>query len=175
MARKFDIIKKLLPKYEAALAELADQTGREIQTAYDDVIDEFYASYSPVSYDRTYSLYSASNRSRLSPNARYYENVGTLSYTAGIEVDASFMDSDYVGWAPNGTYTDAEIFNRAYNGGIHGFCKADLKGFSKKMFHTIPPKAKKAPSVRMQSRFSHATNKSAMDRKWKVTAKKYFG
>lgn len=107
----------------------------EIQAAFMEVIDSFYASYTPVAYQRTEATYMAS--SNYDDSTKFtWEGRHTVS---GIQVDAANIEPRYGGqpyynhWGKNkGRPMNTEwVFERTFSEGIHGVNKADYRRFQK--------------------------------------------
>lgn len=115
--------KKLEKKFNEAIELFAQDVAMQIEGAYENIIDEFYAEYDPRWYDRTYSTYLGSSG--------YYGLFNNWEngngYRAGIEVDSSNIPGD-----PYRADKDW-VFARTFEKGIHGYGLMDRRkyGFKK--------------------------------------------
>lgn len=140
----------LIPKEElqreidSAVRTAARQLGEEIANAYRKAIKDFYGAYTPRSYDRTLSLrYGMMGINGGDPlkggAAGFAKPLASFkggssgqhmisAYQAGIYVDPMFIEGDpYWKSPPHGKqFPKAEIFERSFASGIHGFTRKEV-------------------------------------------------
>ena len=113
MANK-EITKKAEKITDKILSEMTYNILFEIESAYERIIDKFYSDYAPKYYNRTFSIYNASNVfDDYSKGITKTKN----GYQIGIHVS-----SDNISGNP---YSESKetVFNRTFVQGIHGFAK----------------------------------------------------
>jgi len=136
-------IEKMAKKItDKILREMTYNIMFEIESAYERIVDKFYSDYSTKYYNRTFSIYNASN-----VYDDYSRGITKTSngYQIGIRVS-----SDNISGNPYSR--DKEwIFSRAFVEGVHGFSKDDD---SSKNFKTIPPKTYPSPKEQMDEWFN---------------------
>lgn len=174
---------------DTACRHVAKEVGEEIQLEYSKQIRWFYEDYSPSSYKRTYSLWTASSGYG---HKQTWGRNKYMSYWGGITVDSSQISGDpyrkpYLhGWntgdvgssdfkrsreeresikresrgsSPHWRVPTAEIFERSFLKGIHGFTRgytvySTWKRGKKKgdsSVQTILNKPIKIPSIKKMS------------------------
>lgn len=126
-----DIIKYIKSAATEATEEMAYQVSTDIERMFRDAVSQFYYSYTPRAYKRTFSTYQASSN---------YENMGRYKITgnnfeAGISVDPSNIQGQpyHNHWGKDrGKPMDTEwVFNRTFYEGIHGILKHDIDKLNK--------------------------------------------
>ena len=130
---KYDIftengLKKLF--YDSA-QELAEEVLWEIENAYENAIDMFYADYDPLWYYRTYSSYYGSSGSQDLFSSENY-NFANDIYNVGINVDSSYIPGEpyKAHRRKNGADKDW-VFRRTFLQGIHGINARQMFGKKK--------------------------------------------
>ena len=100
-----------------ASSRLADYVYENINKKYVETINKFYEDYDPIYYDRRYNLY----RGYSGFYNKIKKRLSDGTYLTGIEVGAEFIGNN-----PYKISADY-VFNRAFEQGIHGITKEDLK------------------------------------------------
>lgn len=166
-----DFRKDIEKRYMSAIEHLAEEVSFQIESAYETVIEKFYDDYSPVSYNRTYSTYLASDGY---DDPFSYTQSGNV-YTAGIQVS-----SDFIQGKPYRADTDW-VFNRTFERGIHGFNKKDMDTYNVgKYGNNIwrvkhrPKNMRPAPKKLMDREFKRITKKGNMDKLFNEQLSKAF-
>ncbi len=167
----YDIKKDIKKRYMRALDNLAEELSFEIENAYETIIERFYNDYSPISYNRTYSTYLASDSFE---NPFSYTQMGN-TYFSGINIDPSFINGKPyradTGW----------VFERTFEKGIHGINRNTVINRNKKRYGDdvwkvkhIPKNMKPAPKQLMDKEFKRITRKSNLDRMFNEQLNKSF-
>lgn len=169
------MLEDITTKYNKAVKEFAEEVLYEIETAYENVIDKFYADYTPDYYDRTYSTYLGSSGYEDTNNPYNLWNIGD-SWFAGINVSSSNIPGHpykaYKGW----------VFDRTFFKGIHGIARADLRKINKyrgKLYHKEvikikTPKAMVPPPKKLLDReFKYITKHQKLDEQFNKIVRKY--
>ena len=131
------IVADIKRKGDNALNQASKEIGEKISKGLHTAIHSFYSIYKPESYSRTYNLYTIGKG--VGGKGIFSKRVGLLEYDCGLYIGAEYMEGDYYKNPPHGwTMSKADVFNRAYNEGIHGFTKDDLTGWWYPK--VIPPK-----------------------------------
>ena len=99
--------------------EMAYDIFFEIESAYERIVDKFYDDYAPKYYNRTYSIYKASNAyESFSIGVNHKGKTGSIDgYEIGIRVS-----SDNISGNPYSEDKET-VFDRTFVHGIHGFAK----------------------------------------------------
>lgn len=102
--------------------EASELICKDLKKMYNSVIREFYRSYHPKSYDRTYSTYAANN---LYNNDNYSSIVDDLG--DGFKVE--FLVSDY--FIKSQPYEEDRtwVFTRTFVKGIHGWIPGEWDSY----------------------------------------------
>lgn len=109
-------------RFKNYLEDFAGEMTYQIESAYESVIDSFYAEYEPRSYRRTFSTYEASDKT----NDLFGFTPVSDGYEAGITVD-----SENIPGKPYRADTHW-VFTRTFKEGIHGFTKAEYSKWKEK-------------------------------------------
>lgn len=122
-----DVIKKIQDGFDNVMQSAASDFGRAMQNGFDNAIDNFYASYAPRSYRRTYMLYQLSNCS-IYNSGKLWQKIGDHQYSGGIMVSPIYVPAGaYIKVPPHGLFMNAnKVFELSYMRGIHGFTKEQL-------------------------------------------------
>lgn len=159
--------------YENAIEKTARRIGREIEKAYEAEIKRFYDDYDPISYERTYSTWWASDGYRNYPSWNKY--LGNLQYEAGIVVDP--MNIQNKKGHPYRA-TTMWVFDRTWRLGIHGINKRNIrykiktKGRGKKKreyevkwnYRRFPTNTRPAPKTEFIKAFNKIKQHKNIDR-----------
>lgn len=155
-----------------AFRRVAEEAAQDIQNAYELSIDEFYKSYEPRRYRRTYSTYKAS--SGYGKNGKNLViQTGEYAYEAGIMVNPSYIPGTPYYHYVNGVKTPQDtgfIFGNTFDEGLHGF-----QGYKYKQSISSNWKDKKGNSItwRHKQRWYYGNKerttspKEQMDRRFK--------
>jgi hypothetical protein len=141
MAKKIDLnVENLVITTNQMIKHVANDVGIKLGEAYKTSIQKFYKDY-PLksrsknkkglsSYRRTYSLFKGVMG--VGGFETYYKQEKTNCYTAGIFVDAMFIPGDpYIKRPPHGLIpVKAEIFERSFSSGIHGYTKSEIMSYN---------------------------------------------
>ena len=135
-----DIIKDIKSKYKRAITNALTTYTEEIQEAYKNSIQRFYAHKAfkyrdrqtkkivhtnhPKRYKRTFSTFEASRM--YGKSSGYYKKISDDTYEAGIIVSA-----EYISGNPYRANTEF-VFNRTFEEGIHGYRNAYMGGVSER-------------------------------------------
>ena len=94
----------------------------EIESAYERIVDKFYDDYAPKYYNRTFSIYKASNvYDSFSIGVNHKGKTGSIDgYEIGIHVS-----SDNIIGNPYSENKET-VFNRTFVHGIHGFARNEI-------------------------------------------------
>lgn len=116
---KNSLEKKIKKALDKATKKTAEELTFQIEHAYECAIDNFYNSYTPSWYNRTYSTYLASDRYDSiydSPLKKIGE-----AYEAGININSKNIGK-------NPYRADKEwVLERTFEKGIHGYTFAEMK------------------------------------------------
>lgn len=124
---KFNIEEEIDGMIQKAMKATAIELSSEIEMAWERVIDEFYAHYTPSWYDRTYSTYKASDgyseigSGNLVPYIKNIKKNKAGDILVGITVSA-----DYIPGNPYRADTDW-VFERTFEKGYHGYTQHEAQ------------------------------------------------
>lgn len=107
-----DILGDIEKKAEKVVEILAKEVATELHEKYYDVLDNFYADYSPIMYVRT-------NQAKYMALLPEIAEAAGLSASGGIKIDPSrigFYQSIF-NWNASADW----VFNRIWSSGIHGW------------------------------------------------------
>ena len=175
-------------RFRNYLEEFTGEMTFQIESAYESVIDSFYAEYTPSSYRRTFSTYKASDR--------WNDVLGFTPVSDGYEGGIT-VDSENIPGMPYRADTHW-VFTRTFKEGIHGFTRAEYSKWKEKREFdlkieyslngvkgglnaylqsnrnkSILYKTKKAPKKYFVKRIKANSPKQAMDKRYKqITTKK---
>lgn len=116
------IQKDIEKKFKNYLEDFAGEMTFQIQSAYESVIDSFYAEYTPSSYRRTFSTYKASDK--------WNDLLGFTPVSDGYEAGIT-VDHENIPGKPYRADTHW-VFTRTFAEGIHGFTKAEYSKWKEK-------------------------------------------
>ena len=115
--KKEDKLNKMLnevdEKLSIAVSNMADELSFKIEATYEKVISAFYADYTPIEYDRTYSTFLGSNA---------YDNpffINESENTENSKIAGILVGSDFIPGNPYKANKDW-VFDRTFISGIHG-------------------------------------------------------
>lgn len=189
--KEFIPIVEISTNINNAVQSAAIQLGHEIREAYKSSVAEFYSNWSPSSYNRTESLYDAvmgvdGTVGSFYKRGRFAKQIGRINttqvrfsgratahqqsvYMAGIYVSELFMPGDPYQKNPlhGQPFSKNDIFDRAFERGIHGFHQGEVAMHNKKLgkkdkrWHpgTIPRNSKPIEKI-MDRRFKSIQKQS---------------
>lgn len=109
-------------RYKKAVLAVAEEVTAQIQTAYVSAVAKFYAEFTPNSYNRTFSTFTASDHYPSLNTAPPYDN----GFEAGIRVGPENIDG-------NPYRADKEwVFERTFVEGIHGYTRIEAQEWARK-------------------------------------------
>ena len=116
------IVQDVEMNVNAGIRRAAVKIGTMIQEGYEIAITAFYSDFSPIMYDRTYSLYEGAIG--VGGYGVYYKQLEKCSYECGIRVGGEYYSYDpYVKEPPHGlALGPGDIFPNAWQGD-HGGVK----------------------------------------------------
>lgn len=165
-----DPLEKLL---QEAVEKTAEDILTEIETAYENVIQEFYNDYTPknggpIWYKRTGASFYGSNAydTLINPSTLYLQGD---TYITGIDVHSQFVENNPYGVNPYRADVNSPswVFDRTFNEGIHGFTAAEVDIWSSKKHinrHKKKSRFRKPKNIPHQMR---TPPKQLMDEKFK--------
>ena len=128
MADEFDaILKDINININTAVKKAAQEIGTKIQDEYEIAITNFYMAYSPILYERTYSLYEGAKG--VGGYGKYQKQTSKNEYDCGINVGAeNYSGNPYTTPYPHGLEMDPSIvFPNAWDKGRHGFSSYNVR------------------------------------------------
>ena len=128
MADEFDVIlKKLEVNVNTAVSRAAAEIGENIYIEFENVITKFYMDYTPVMYERTYSLIEGAKGA--GGYGTYHKRLQKNMYECGINVGAeNYSGNPYAKNPPHGLDMDPSIvFPNSWELGRHGFSRYSIR------------------------------------------------
>lgn len=151
----------LKKKMEKSLQKTAEEVAYKIEEAYEASIEEFYSSYDPNFYDRSSSLFLASDG--YSNTASTIHSNGNSSYMVGIHVGSETMGSPYradADWVLSRAFLQGihGIYEPYFAGAVYGQFKSKYVGYGTDLgSYTIPP-ITTPPASLMESKFQNVVS-----------------
>lgn len=127
--KRSEVLKKTSKMMDVMLNRAAEYMKEEFAFLYASVIVAFYEDYSPRTYERTFSTFTAGLEGRYSDPNSYTANpqprvaVRSIDVGQGREIKMH-ISSEYIG-SPYRAAADW-VFDRTYVEGIHGFSRSDI-------------------------------------------------
>ena len=129
--RSFSELYQLKKIIYSAAEEMASEVLWQIENKYETIIDEFYADYNPLYYNRTYSTYLGSSGYETLYSPQNFTPIPS-GYRVGIEVDSKYY--------PNNPYRAEDVdwvFERTWEKGIHGINTKRWGGVKTKKYQKV--------------------------------------
>ena len=115
-------VKLVTESFNKAVKDTAEEISFRIESIYESAIEDFYLSYEPKSYSRTYSTFLGSNHYETPFEYMQFGN----TYFSGIQVDSGNIPGDPYRAKKNW------VFDRSFYKGIHGFITVDQPKINKR-------------------------------------------
>lgn len=110
-------INKIKSQVSKQLNQIATQAGQKIQQAYKSSVSQFYGSWQPSMYLRTYSLFTGSSAYNGRPT---HQKLGEMRYSCGIVASPSYYQGNPYSSSSTMGVTPQLVWDSAFMSGIHG-------------------------------------------------------